>query len=239
MKFLTFLNSGCITICKNMLISAEKVGLNPDDFIIACLDDNAFNEFKSYKNAYLAMNHPITSYVNWSYDSDSEFRQIIKHKWSLIAEHHAVYKNLCYIDTDIAFKNNPLIYIEDPEKMLFQKTLGPDDESIIDMSSSLCSGFMVFNDTVKCHELVKECNLAEHCNQDDQLLINEIALSEEFVDSIRLLPVVKFPLVKDVAGLSDENKRDAVLYHAAGVVGVQAKIEFLKNNGLWYIKETT
>ena len=222
-----------------MLISAEKVGLNPDDFIIACLDANAFNEFKSYKNAYLAMNHPITSYVDWSYDPDSEFRQIDKHKLPLIAEHHAIHKNLCYVDTDIVFKNNPLLYIEDPEKMLFQKTWGPEDESIIDMSSSICAGFMVFNDTIKCHELLKKCTLDEYRNHDDQLLLNDLIFTEEFVDSIRLLPVVKFPLVKDVAGLSDENKRDAVLYHAAGVVGMQAKIEFLKNNGLWYIKETT
>jgi hypothetical protein len=38
MKFLTQLNSGCLEICKNMLKSAKIVGLNTDDFIIACLD---------------------------------------------------------------------------------------------------------------------------------------------------------------------------------------------------------
>ena len=52
MKFLTFLNSGCIDICKNMLISAEKVGINMDDFYIACLDDNSYQKLKEYKNCF-------------------------------------------------------------------------------------------------------------------------------------------------------------------------------------------
>ena len=48
-----------------MLISAKKVGLNMDDFIIACLDENSYNSFKSYKNAYLAMDHPIKTYSGY------------------------------------------------------------------------------------------------------------------------------------------------------------------------------
>lgn len=232
MKFLTFLNSGCITICKNMLVSSELVGLNPDDFIIACLDENAFNEFKSYKNAYIAMDHPIKSYADWSYDSNSEFRQVIKHKWALIAEHYAVHKNLCYLDTDIAFTSNPLAYIEHSEKMLFQQAHGEDGEKAL---NGICSGFMVFNNTTVCAELIKKCTLIENNEEDDQLLINKIAFSEEFIDSIELLPIIKFPLARDILRFTNENKYDAVLHHAATLVGIHNKIEFLKNKGMWYI----
>lgn len=230
MKFLTFLNSGCITICKNMLTSAELVGLNPDDFIIACLDENAFNEFKSYKNAYLAMDHPIKTYADWSFDSNSEFRQVIKHKWALIAEHYAVHKNLCYLDTDISFTSNPLTYIENNDKILFQRASGEDGEKI-----DICSGFMVFNDTIVCEELIKKCTLTENHEEDDQLLINKIAFLEEFIDSIELLPITKFPLAKDIYRFTNESKYDAVLHHAATLVGIHNKIEFLKNKGMWYI----
>lgn len=238
MKFLTFLNSGCIAICKNMLISAEKVGLNPDDFIIACLDENAFTEFSSYKNAYLAMNHPIKTYANWSYDENSEFRTIIKHKWTLIAEHYNNYKNLCYLDTDIVFTNNPLPYIENNNKMLFQRAYGPQDESLITNGSligSICSGFMVFNETAKCTELIKKCITSEYSDDDDQLLINEIAFSDEFRDSCNFLPVVKFPLAKDHHLFNDIGMHSAVLHHCATLLGIENKINYLKNNNVWYI----
>ena len=224
MKFFTFLNSGCITICKNMLISAEKVGLNTDDFIIACLDENAYNQFKSYKNAYLAMDHHIKSYVDWSYDASSEFRQVVKHKWTLIAEHYAVHKNLCYLDTDIVFTSNPLPYIENNSKILFQRALGEDGEKPID--ASICSGFMVFNDTNICAELIKKCSM--YTDADDQLLINQLALTDDFIDSIELLPIMKFPM-------ANGNRYDAVLHHAATLVGIHTKIEFFKNKRMWYI----
>lgn len=45
MKFLTFLNSGCRDICLNMLKSAENVGINMDDFIIACMDEDVYESF--------------------------------------------------------------------------------------------------------------------------------------------------------------------------------------------------
>ena len=62
MKFLTQLNSGCIDICKNMLKSAELVGLNTDDFIIACLDKNAYDNMKSYTGAFLYQDNNLTEY---------------------------------------------------------------------------------------------------------------------------------------------------------------------------------
>ena len=70
MKFLTFLNSGCIDICKNMLISAENVGINMDDFYIACLDLNAYENLKEYKNAFLHIDQPITEYQDWTFDKE-------------------------------------------------------------------------------------------------------------------------------------------------------------------------
>ena len=45
MKFLTFLNSGCHDICLNMLRSAEKVGIDMADFIIACMDEDVYKSF--------------------------------------------------------------------------------------------------------------------------------------------------------------------------------------------------
>ena len=50
MKYVTYLNSGCIDICENMLISAEKSGIDMDNFFVACLDDKAYQKFSYLKN---------------------------------------------------------------------------------------------------------------------------------------------------------------------------------------------
>ena len=70
MKFVTFLNSGCIDICKNMLKSAELVGIDLDDFYIACLDENSYENLKQYKNAYLYVDQEITEYQDWSFSEE-------------------------------------------------------------------------------------------------------------------------------------------------------------------------
>jgi FkbM family methyltransferase len=214
-----------------MLISAKKVGLNMDDFIIACLDENSYNSFKSYKNAYLAMDHPIKTYADWSYDDDSEFRTIIKHKWSIIEEHYKTHKNLCYLDTDIVFANNPLPYIENSDKILFQRAHGEDGEKPL---NGICSGFMVFNDTIKCAELIHRCST--YTDDDDQLLINQIAVTDEFIDSFELLPIMKFPLARDICRFNEVDIRTAVLHHSATLVGIENKINYIKDRlGMWYI----
>ena len=112
MKFLTFLNSGCIDICKNMLKSAENVGLDLNDFIIACIDANAYEQMKSYKGSYLAFEHEITEYKNWSFDETSDFRKIVRYKWKIIKDNYIKHKELCFVDTDIVFLKNPLSFIK-------------------------------------------------------------------------------------------------------------------------------
>ena len=94
MKFLTFLNSGCLEICKNMLASAEKVGINLEDFYIACLDVNAYESLKEYKNSFLHIDQPITQYQNWTFDENSGFRNIVKVKWSIIQKIYQEHKKI-------------------------------------------------------------------------------------------------------------------------------------------------
>lgn len=152
MKFLTFLNSGCIEICKNMLISAENVGINIDDFYIACLDENAYVNMQAYKNAYLyrgELNYNISEYQNWSFDADSKFRLIVRNKWPIIQQIYKDHKNLCWVDSDIVFIKNPLEIIQNSNQILFQC----DDPGL-----TLCSGFMVFNPTIECQNFVNDCS---------------------------------------------------------------------------------
>lgn len=221
MKFLTFLNNGCIEICKNMLISAEKVGINMDDFYIACLDENSYQELKEYKNCFLHLNQSILEYQNWTFDDNSGFRQIVKNKWQIIKKIYQDNKELCWVDTDIVFVENPTEYINGHQEILFQGD---------SPGSTLCSGFMVFNDTKECSEMVDKC--ASIIDADDQLVINEIAL-DQYRDSIAILNRDLFP--NGYAYYTEGKKNNAVIVHNNFMVGVETKIQKFKEEKLWYL----
>ena len=132
-----------------------------DGHKVLCADikplENWFQIFDFNKNFSL----DLKEYQNWSFDSNSTFRKIVKNKWKLIKEIYSNYKNLCWVDTDIVFKQNPLPILEHNTHILFQCDIP---------GSYICSGFMVFNDTKACEELIFECG--ENTEEDDQILIN-------------------------------------------------------------------
>ena len=177
MKFLSFLNSGCLDICLNMLKSAENVGINMDDFIIACMDGEVYNSLSTagYKGAFLYMDQQLKEYQDWTFNQNSGFRNIVRHKWKIIDQVQREHPNLMLVDTDIVFKENPVENLTGPEEVLFQ-TDAP--------GSTICTGFMVFNETPECRQLVAECGADE--TDDDQLIMNRIALSK-YKEHIALL----------------------------------------------------
>jgi hypothetical protein len=226
MKFLTFLNQGCLDICKNMLISAEKVGIDKDDFYIACLDKISYNSLSNYPNAFMwigvdYINENLSEYQDWTFQSNSGFRNIVKYKWRIIQEVYRQHKELCWVDTDIVFKENPTEYVKEQEEVLFQSD---------SPGSTLCSGFMVFNKSVECESMINECALEEE--EDDQLLINKIAL-DKYYDNVALLNEDLFP--NGHVYYQQDRKENAVIVHNNWMVGIEAKIQHFKDENLWYL----
>lgn len=223
MKFLTFLNSGCIEICKNMLISAENVGIDMNDFYIACLDRNAFNIMRSYKNAYLyesELNCEISEYQNWSFDADSKFRLIVRNKWPIIKSIYKNHKDLCWVDSDIVFLKNPLEIIEKKNQILFQC----DDPGL-----TLCSGFMVFNSTIECQKFVEECS--QYVYEDDQRIVNYVG--ENYIPHLAILDLDMFP--NGHRYYQENRKENAYIVHNNFMVGIEEKIKRFKEEKLWYL----
>ncbi len=221
MKFLTFLNSGCIDICKNMLISAEKVGINMNDFYIACLDNNSYQQLKEYKNCFLYLNQYISEYQDWTFDESSGFRQIVKNKWQIIKKIYQKNKELCWVDTDIVFVKNPIEYLTGHQEILFQGD---------SPGSTLCSGFMVFNQSKECEKIVNEC--ASAIDADDQLIINEIMINK-YPNNAAVLSRDLFP--NGYAYYTEGKKENAVIVHNNWMVGVEEKIKRFKEEKLWYL----
>ena len=222
MKYLTFLNSGCLDICKNMLKSAENVGISLDDFYIACLDRNVFNSLSEYKNVYLYIDQDIQNYENWTYAADSGFRKVIQYKWNIIKEFYKTQKTFCYVDTDIVFLKNPLALIENSNKVLLQNGGNK-------YSPYISSGFMVFNSSMICENIIDDC--ANAIGEDDQLIINKIV--HKYPGGYEILDDEQFAngLVFYIEG----RNKNAYIVHNTHHIGKDIKIDLFKNNGMWYI----
>ena len=131
------------------------------------------------------------------------------------------YPNLMWVDTDIVFKENPVDILTGHEEVLFQ-TDAP--------GSTICTGFMVFNETPECRQLVAECGADE--TDDDQLIMNRIALTK-YNDHVALLSEDLFP--NGNVYYQQGKKDNAMIVHNNWMVGVETKINKFKEEGLWFI----
>jgi len=223
MKYLTFLNSGCLEICLNMLKSAENVGINMDDFYIACLDDTVYSKLLelNYSGAYLYINQELTDYQDWTFDMNSGFRNIVKYKWKIIKEIYNKFPNLMWVDTDIVFKKNPTELLSNHSEILFQSDLP---------GSLICTGFMVFNSTEICKTLIEECSRYD-C-EDDQLIMNRIG-PQKYAKHISLLGQDLFP--NGNVYYLQNRKENAMIVHNNWMIGIEEKVKKFKEEKLWYL----
>lgn len=223
MIFLTMTNSGCVDICKNMLQSAKNVGLNLDNFVIACLDENVFENMKHYKGAFLYNKTKLEDYQNHSFEENSGFRQIVKNKWPIIKEIYKQYKNLCWVDCDIVFKQNPLSFFETLNQMAFQSD---------NPGMTVCSGFMVFNTDKICDLLIEDCSKNE--NEDDQIILNKtIVRQKKYWGRFKILDAELFP--NGYVYYQANKKENAIIVHNNYIQGIQEKIKKFKEENLWFI----
>lgn len=223
MKLLTFLNSGCLDICLNMLKSAENVDINMDDFIIACMDEEVYKSLilKGYKGSFLYVNQNLKEYQDWTFENNSGFRNIVRHKWKIIDQIYKKHPNLIWVDTDIVFKENPIELLTGHSEILFQSD---------SPGSTLCTGFIVFNETKECRKFVEECGSDE--TDDDQLIANRIGLSK-YNDHIAILSEDLFP--NGNVYYQQGRKDNAMIVHNNWMVGVDTKIQKFKEEKLWYL----
>ena len=223
MIFLTMTNSGGVNICKNMLHSAKNIGLNLDNFIIACLDVNAYDYMKEYKGAFLYDKTQSQDYQNHSFEETSSFRQIVKNKWPIIKQIYKKHKNLCWIDCDIVFKQNPLSILESLDRMAFQSD---------HPGMSICSGFMVFNPQEICNNLIEECS--KHENEDDQIILNKKLIREKkYWTKFKILEEELFP--NGYTYYEKNKKENAIIVHNNWVIGIEQKIKKFKEENLWVL----
>ena len=229
MKYVTYLNSGCIDICKNMLISAEMAGIDMNDFYVACLDDKSYLEFSYLKNAFQYAQEELTDYQDWTFDSDSGFRKIHYYKWPIIQNVYREHKQLCWVDTDIVFLKNPSEYLSKFKTFVAQNDYpGP----------RACGGFLVFNDSDITESLIDD--MAANTTEDDQLLLNHY-IEGCYKTNYKPLPRELFPNGKtyhellDIDKSKEELKKNAYIIHNNWMVGIENKMSKFKEEGYWHL----
>jgi len=221
MKFVTFLNFGCLDICKNMIKSAENIKISRNDFIIYCLDDISYETLKNEYNCIRYNSTVSSDYKNWSFDPNSEFRTVVKHKWKIIKEAYKEHKSLCFIDTDIVFLRDFRFLSATFDGVLCQSDLP---------GSLICSGFMIFGNNKASENLIDECANMEE--EDDQLAINGIYHKHR--DHIKLLPQNLFPN-GHVYYQQNIKDADAYIVHNNFMVGIENKTQKFKDEELWFL----
>jgi len=223
MKFLTMLNEGCVELCLNMLASAERVGIPPTDFLVACLDQPARDALEGHPGAFLARDNESsspTAYQTWSLDANSGFRRVVRRKWGLVAESYRTHKSLTWVDTDIVFRLNPVRAIQNNDLILFQSDRP---------GHMACTGFFVLNASDACERLVAACSADP--TEDDQVRLN--MLLPEFADHVGILQEDYFPNghVYYVQG----RKGKAAIVHNNHMNGLETKKRRFQEEGLWFL----
>jgi len=223
MKYLTFTNFGCTELCHNMITSLMEMGVPPGNILVATLDKESENTLADWGVKVLPYTHqPIKHYANWTFDANSEFRQIVKHKWKIIQQVYETNKELVWVDTDIVFLKN----IEED----IRQTDGDFLFQVDHPGMYVCTGFMVFRDNPTCQKIIDHCASCDDC--DDQLVIQDVIKGP--VDA-RPLSRFKYPNGHFIHQEKMTNTDRAYIVHNNYMIGAETKANKFKEMGLWYL----
>jgi hypothetical protein len=203
-----------------------------EDVSISCLDEETF-EYLSHKyekinllKNYVINDNKLKFYQDWSFDSSSSFRQIVKHKWSIIKE-HLKNEQFVWIDTDIVvLKNldNVLKDILNSKFDIISQTDAP--------TCKYCTGFMIFNPTNNAKKAIEICSSDK--SADDQIIFNRHWKQEGI--NIGVLDLQYFPNGHFVYKQNNlKNKNNWYIVHNNHMIGIENKIQKFKENNMWYI----
>jgi len=225
MKYLTYLNSGCKDICDNMILSAEKVGISKNDFIIIAFDRPIYDYYsKKEFDVELFDDVPEQQYHNWTWDENSKFRALVKNKWVLIKKYFEKNKPLMWLDTDVVFLKNPSAFLEQMKNPTFQ----------IDFPvKCACTGLMYFPDCELSQKIIDD--LGAQNTEDDQLVCNNYLEKNELKKQVDFFNLNYFPNGGYFFDAKGTNIDTAIMLHCNYIVGLENKINRLKETKVWYL----
>jgi lipopolysaccharide biosynthesis glycosyltransferase len=235
--FICVSNYGAIELTKNHLTSLRQNGI--DNYMAYVTDNESYNELTSLGfNATLFDTITIEKHKmifgNNDYNYMTYIRYYVIHK--LLEEG----KKVWYLDVDTVALINLNIVYETLDKSLdiyFQNDI-----------NMLCTGcFLIFPNN-KTIQLIMCLIKNQNYTNNDQIMMNQILKNNENIFNIDILPKENFPNgLLYFNELSDNlnfrkhqmnfknSKEPHYFVHANFMVGIDVKMEALKNKQLWFI----
>ena len=102
----TFINSAWITLAKNWMCSAERVGIKDRLFLIA-FEPNVCSHFKDIP----CYEHP-NSHIQGTEFGEPEYQKLVIERTRVILKLLACKQRILLADADIVFLKNPLVYLK-------------------------------------------------------------------------------------------------------------------------------
>lgn len=226
MKYLTYTNSGCVDLCKNMIHSLCKTGVAASQIYIHCFDDNSYSRLNDTGcNVYTwkKLSEDLQGYQTWSFDESSSFSEIVSWKWKIIRRFYQEHGEFVFTDTDIVYKKN----VED-DLLSYGKNICIQ----CDRPGSLyCTGFMYFSKSDESTSIINSC---ANNHMDDQIIFNRMVSDLNLSEKIQLLPIEKYPN-GHVFYKTEINKENTHIIHNNHMIGLENKIAMFKQHGNWFI----
>jgi len=212
-------------MCDNMLLSSEKVGIKKEQFIIVAFDKPIYEYYfeKGY-NVELFKDGPEEAYHEWTWDQNSKFRDLVKNKWQIIGKYFKTNKPLMWLDTDVVFVKNP----ENNIKSLSTPTFQIDYPVFC-----ACTGLMYFPDCQLSEELINV--LAKQNTEDDQIVCNNLLKQNAIQNRVGFFNLDYFPNGSYFYDAKKTNIEQTIMLHCNYIVGIENKINRLKDAGVWYL----
>jgi hypothetical protein len=226
MKYLTYTNSGCIDLCRNMVTSLKQVGVDAKNISIHCFDKismKSLADLDCQLYTWKELSDDLTDYQEWSFDPSSSFSKIVSWKWKIIKNFYNNNKEFIFTDTDIVYKKN----VEND-----LKSYGKNICIQCDTPGSLyCTGFMYFKESPEATTIINSC---ANNHMDDQIIFNRNVNELGLRDKICLLPQDKYPN-GHVFYKTEIDKSNIAIIHNNHMLGKENKINMFKKYGNWFV----
>lgn len=208
----------------NLRASMNLVGIPDEHILVTCIDKKVFEKLNEKTMCRLFLDDTgICESASWSLRNNSAYQKLLPSKFKSIASHitQPGVSDLVYVDSDIVFLRNPKEYLEICSCELAFQSEQP-------KNNQLCAGFVLLKNTTNTHVFVR---MMKDYTSDDQKYINALYRKGELKKTV-ILPHTLFP---NGHYFTKTYKSNPYIVHANWIIGLENKIEILKDSGLWYL----
>jgi len=246
-NYITFTTSGSLKLCKNLLISLQKLNME-ENFTVYCLDEESFSEISKYKcnTKFFDINGIREGFHEYG---ARDFRRVTEAKVQIIIRELQENDSLVYTDCDVLFRTDPTEFINYSNEQIkkdhdVDMVFASDDPFM-----TICTGFMYIKNTEKVHELFEKYfelsqmygKAGSECMYDQEIIFEILTKHWWFAEKGKLIwGIYPTDFVKNghlYWNESETRTGNEAIVHVNFTVGEENKINRLKEANLWYIEE--